>query len=370
MESISLASGATYFPSPDSAGQAAITAIRNNKTYYGLAQGTVALREALANRYLEQNQTTLSPEQILITPGTKMALFNILSQLIKPGDEVILPVPNWFGLQLILEQLLAVPVYLPTFPENNYDLDLENLETLITPRTRLFLFCNPCNPTGRVYTTEEVQAVLDVLNPYPEIYILSDEIYDFVTYGKRVPSLCEFEDPAQRHIVVNGFSKSFAMSGWRIGYLIMPLPLVKSCVQFQDTIYSGVSEFVQEAALQTVLNLNTILPPMLEVLAQNKAILKDFLTELQVPFFEPEAAYYIFPDLSEYLKGDIHTGLRLCEYLCDEFKVEIRPGEYFGAPGFARISFALEPIQLATALERLRAGLESYISIESTSAII
>jgi len=361
MEKISLASGASYFLTPEPGSLAAVKAIQEHKTYYGLTEGTIALREAIAQRYRQVNKAVVSPDQILITPGTKQALFNVLSNILKPGDEVIVPMPNWFGLHQVLQTLQAQIILWPINPDNNYQLLPADLEKLITSKTRLLLISNPCNPTGRVYPEQEIQALLDVLEQHPHIYLLSDEIYDLVTYGKTIPSLAQFPDQHQRYLVVNGFSKAFAMSGWRIGYLITPPTLYAPCVAFQQTTFSGVSEFVQAAAQAVMADRNNVLPPMLAILSQQRAQILKFLEHHQIPVFRPEAAYYVFPDLSMFLSEAIPTTIALNEYLQENYALEILPGDYFGAPGYARLSFALPADKLNTALERLVGAFEQLI---------
>jgi aspartate aminotransferase len=362
MELISLASGATYFNTPEPASQAAIAAIQHHKTFYGEVAGTSVLREAIAKRYLQHNQAQVSPENILITPGTKQALYNVLRAILQPGDEVLIPAPNWFGLHQILEPLGARLVQVPTVLSDSYALQPQKLQELISPRTRLFLFSNPCNPTGRRYSLEELQSLLQVTRKHPHLYVLADEVYDLLTFGERVPSLLELPDPQGRHIVVNGFSKSFAMTGWRIGYLITPADLSQPCRQFQEVTFSGVSEFVQEAALALMQGYRQILPPMLEILRANKMLMTQFLTGRGILFFSPDAAYYVFPDLSRYLKEELPTITQLAAWLKTHYALEILPGDLFGAPGFARLSFGIDKGQLQEALHRLGQALEALRS--------
>ena len=358
METISLASGATYFHTPEPASQAAIAAIQNHKTFYGEVAGTSALREAIAGRYRHHNQAQVDPENILITPGTKQALYNVLRAILRPGDEVLVPAPNWFGLHQVLETLDARLVLVPTVLSDNFALRPEKLRELMSARSRLFLFSNPCNPTGRRYSLEELQNLMEVTATYPELYVLSDEVYDLLAYGERVPSLLELPDPQGRHIVVNGFSKSFGMTGWRIGYVVTPAALRQPCRQFQQATYSGVSEFVQEAALVLMRDYGHLLPPMLKILREHKAIMTQFLAARGILFFSPDAAYYVFPDLSRYLREDIPTITQLAAWLQTHYALEILPGDLFGAPGFARLSFGIEKSRLHEALHRLGQALE------------
>jgi len=359
MEQISFASGATYFNTPAAASEAAIQAIRQNQTFYGPTAGTPALRKAIANRYQQYNSISISPENILITPGTKQALFNVAHTLLKPGDEVIIPAPNWFGLHEVLEQVGAKLVILPTSMKDNYAIPPEVLRRYISPRTRLFLYSNPNNPTGRIYSKSEISSWLEVIASFPDVYVLADEIYDLVVYNNKVPSLLEFPDENQKHVVVNGFSKAFAMSGWRIGYLVTPAALFEPCLHFQGATLSGISEFVQAAAQAAIEQASSILPDFLQILQQNKDKMSQVFTRSKIHFLSPQAAYYLFPDLSAFLHSEINTTLKLVSFLKENYALEIMPGEYFGAPGFARFSFALAPEKLEMGLDRLQRTLQT-----------
>ena len=359
MDHISFASGATYFNTPAVASEAAITAIQHHQTFYGPTAGTPALQEAIADRYRIYNNVTISPDNILITPGTKQALYNVLHTVLQPGDEVIIPAPNWFGLHEVLEQVEAKLVILPTDVKDNYNIPPALLQQYITPRTRLFLYCNPNNPTGRIYSKSEINSWLQVLNQYPDIYVLADEIYDLIVYEGKVTSLLEFPDENQQYVVVNGFSKSFAMSGWRIGYLVTPAALFEPCLHFQGATLSGISEFVQAAAQAAIEQASSILPDFLQILQQNKDKMSQVFTRRKIPFLSPQAAYYLFPDLSAFLHSEINTTLKLVSFLKENYALEIMPGEYFGAPGFARFSFALAPEKLEMGLDRLQRTLQT-----------
>ena len=361
MEQISFASGATYFNTPAAASEAAIQAIRQNQTFYGPTAGTPALRKAIANRYQQYNSISISPENILITPGTKQALFNVAHTLLKPGDEVIIPAPNWFGLHEVLEQVGAKLVILPTSMKDNYAIPPEVLRRYISPRTRLFLYSNPNNPTGRIYSKSEISSWLEVIASFPDVYVLADEIYDLVVYNNKVPSLLEFPDENQKHVVVNGFSKAFAMSGWRIGYLFTPATLIPKCLHFQQATISGVSVFVQAAAQEVIRHAPYIIPDFQQILRQNKDKMGQVFTRLNLAFYNPQAAYYFFPNLTAFLNGEIDTTKKLGNFLNENYALEIMPGEYFGAPGYARFSFALKPEKLEQGLTRLQKAFQTLM---------
>lgn len=364
MEIINLSSGAAYFQTPEIVRKAAMEAIEAGYTSYGPTEGLPVLRQAISDRYHKLNKITISPERILVTAGAKQALFNLFSTLLQPGDEVIVPVANWFGFHELLEQVQAKLVIVPTSPEDNYTIHPENVAAVITDKTRLFILCNPGNPTGRIYSETDIAALLAVLNNYPGILVLSDEIYDLVTYGDRVPSLLEFPDEYNRFIVVNGFSKSFAMSGWRVGYLVVPEKYFAACYKFQENTISGVSPFSQVAAAVALQNQAQVLNPMNAILKNNRDWICSNVSEIKnISFHTPQATYYIFPDIRAYLGKttesglSIHTAIDFSNYLKEQYQLQIWAGDYFGAPGFARISFAVESAQLQEAFNRFRTAL-------------
>ncbi len=365
METISLASGAAYFAPAEIVQQAAIQAIQQGQTTYGPTEGLLELRQAIAERYQLLNKATVSPDNLIVTAGVKQAIFNLFRTVLQPGDEVIAPIANWFGFHELIQEVKAKLIVLPTSSQDNYSISADLLEKLITPKTKVFILCNPGNPTGRIYSKADVAAILAVLEKHPNILVLSDEIYDLVTFTGRVPSLVEFPDTHNRYVVVNGFSKSFAMSGWRIGYLVLPPPYYEACYKFQQTTIGGLSPFTQTAAAVALQNYQEVLAPMHQVLIQHRELMCAGLREIgQIKFNEPEATYYVFADLSAYLSKKcpnsgktMDTSIELSDYLKNNYGVELLPGDYFGAPGYARISFAVALSPLREALKRLKNGL-------------
>ncbi|GHA59923.1 pyridoxal phosphate-dependent aminotransferase [Pontibacter akesuensis] len=364
MEVISLAAGSSYFRSPEAATQAAVKALHEGKTFYGPSQGTPELRKAISQKYKAEG-ISLEPSQVLITPGTKQALFNLFSVLLRQGDDVVVPTPAWFGFHELMKYSNGTLVPLPTKLEDGYKLTPDMLRVTLSERTRILLLTNPGNPTGRVYSKSELEALLEVTKDYPNLYVISDEIYDLVTYGSPVASILSCQGAkAARTIVVNGFSKSFAMSGWRLGFILGPDELIAKCVHFQNATVAGVSIFIQDAAQATVENRHEALPHMQEILAHNRSVMQQGLDAIpEVRYYLPDGAYYFFPDFSQYLNrtsitGEkISTSVDLCRYLRTCYNLELSPGDYFGAPGHARMSFAVETPRLQDALNRLRQGL-------------
>ncbi|KAA9346032.1 pyridoxal phosphate-dependent aminotransferase [Adhaeribacter soli] len=366
MKYLNLASGASHFNSPPAAIEATINALKENETFYGETEGLPALREAVARLYPDEKGVKISAENVLITSGTKQALFNLFSILLQPGDEVLLLKPSWFGFEEMFRLTGTKPVYLETLPEENYTLQPELLESHITGKTRLFIFSNPGNPSGKIYSKTEISGWLQVLQKYPEIKILSDEIYDQIVFDNReTPSLLQFEDPQNKHLVVNGFSKNYGMSGWRIGYMVAPPEIINKAVHYQHATISGVNPFIQAGAVAALETPSDYLPGRIKELTQNREILCNWLSgRKEISYFRPEGAYYVFADLSRLLqqeklqKPGLTSTAKLCELLQQELKLEFVPGERFGLPGFVRITFAVTPSDLQEALQRL----ENFLS--------
>ncbi|MFC5270338.1 pyridoxal phosphate-dependent aminotransferase [Adhaeribacter terreus] len=366
MKNLDLSSGAAHFLSPRAAVENTIAALQKNETFYGEIAGLPALREAVAKRYETDYQAIISPEHVLITAGTKHALFTLFSVVLQPGDEVILPAPTWFGFTELFKLLHVKVILLETVPEENYAITPEKLEGLITEKTKLFIYSNPGNPTGRIYTKPEIESWLNMLETYPQVKILSDEIYDLIVYDQhKITSLKQFPDPQQKHMLVNGFSKNFGMSGWRIGYIIAPEEILKKCVHFQQTTISGVNPFIQEGGVATLESLPEFLPERIEALQKNRKLLCNWLDKQpEISYTKPDAAYYIFADLNKLLQTEklrqkgLTTSAKFCQFMQDELKILMQPGEKFNAPGFVRITFAVPENDLLETLQRLSVFLE------------
>jgi aspartate aminotransferase len=368
MNHISLASGASCFRSPSPATAAAIAALQEGKTSYGPTEGILELRQAICKLY-KKDGLKVRPEQVLTTPGSKQALFNLFTTLLCQGDEVVMPTPAWFGFRELMKYSKGKLVPLETKLSEGYALTPEALQKTLNDRSRILLLTNPGNPTGRLYTKTELETLLGVTNEFPNLYILSDEIYDRVTYSRPFTSLLSCKGAkAERTFLINGFSKSFAMSGWRLGYILGPEDVIRKCTDFQGSTLSGVSVFLQEAAQATLKDEEQVLPEMLEVLTQNRQIMQQGLDTIpEVKYYIPDGAYYFFPDFSYYLhrrtpsSDTLTTSIDLCRYLHESFNLELSPGDQFGAPGHARMSFAIETPTLREAMERLKQALETLV---------
>ncbi|MCC9135188.1 aminotransferase class I/II-fold pyridoxal phosphate-dependent enzyme [Pontibacter silvestris] len=364
MEQITLASGSSYFRSPGAATAAAMAALQIGKTYYGPTEGTEALRFAISKRYNKQD-IELTPGQILITPGSKQALFNLFSVLLHDKDEVVIPTPAWFGFHELMKYSKGRIVTVDTKLTEDYALTPETLRASLTEHSRILLLSNPGNPTGKIYTKTELESLLEVTAEFPDLYIIADEIYDFVTYGKPFTPILSCERAKkERTIIVNGFSKSFAMSGWRIGYMAGSADLIKKCTDFQGSTFSGVSVFIQDAAVATLEHQENALATMLPILEANRQFMRQALDAIpHVAYFFPDGAYYFFPSFKYYLNTKTPEGmaitstLDLCKYLQETYCLAVVPGDYFGAPDHVRMSFAVEKPKLEEAMQRLQEAL-------------
>ncbi|MBD2716380.1 aminotransferase class I/II-fold pyridoxal phosphate-dependent enzyme [Microvirga sp. STR05] len=317
--------------------------------------GLPELRDALRLRYSGLRTDEKATHEIVVTPGTKAALFLALSAVLRPGDEVLLLTPNWFGFAELVKQAGGLLRELPLSPADNYALRPEAVRAALTPRTRVLLFSNPNNPTGRLYTRPELEALLAVTAQFPELFVLADEIYDGIRFeAEEVPSFLSCSD-APRHIVVNGFSKSHALAGWNIGYLAAPRSVAEACTARLFATGGAVAVLSQLAALETVEN-PVISAALCQQLAPNRQLMLDFLATLPgaLPHI-PLGTYYAFPDLRAYLQPH----LPLPEAATDlvgrllSAGVEVVDGTSCGAPGFVRMSYAVASEDLQEALRRL-----------------
>ncbi|MCR5886748.1 pyridoxal phosphate-dependent aminotransferase [Hymenobacter sp. J193] len=347
---ISLASGYVSFPTPTVVTEQLQAALSRPTAFGSPVAGLPELRMALASRY-----PNVAPEQVLVTPGAKAALFTLLRTVLQPGDEVLLPTPSWFGFDELVRQAGGTLRLLPLSPDNNYALEPAAVAQALTPRTRVFLFSNPNNPTGRIYSAPELEAVLAVLATRPEVLVVSDEIYERISFGAPVPSLLDFPDPDRRHVLVHGFSKSLGLVGWGVGYLIAPPALAAACTHWQHMTSGAVAVPSQLAALAATEAADAIAAELIAELAPRRCQLLTGLTALGLPCASTEGTYYAFPDLRAYLDPILppaEASASLVKHL-RAGGVEVVDGGTCHAPGYARLSCAVPEPELTTALGRL-----------------
>lgn len=360
---VNLSLGEPDFETPAHIKAAAIEAIQNNFTYYTPVAGIPDLREAISAKFLRDNNLHYAPDQIVVSTGAKHAIMNTIMAIINAGDEVIIPTPYWVSYSEMVKLMEGVPVFIDASLSQDYKINAAQLEQAISKRSKAFLFSSPCNPTGSVYSKDELKALVKVFEKHPEIYIISDEIYEYINFAGKHVSIGTFESVKDRVITINGLSKGFAMTGWRLGYLGAPKAIAEACEKIQGQFTSATSGISQKAAVAA---LNGPMEPtykMVEAFARRRKLMADGLAGIPgVLTNKPEGAFYFFPDISHYLGkhfGDqkIETATDLCMYLLNEGHVSMVTGEAFGNPNCLRISYATADEKLSKALERIKTAL-------------
>ena len=360
---INLSLGEPDFITPDHIREAAKKAIDDGYTHYSPISGFAELRKAISEKFKRENNLTYSPDQIVVSTGAKQSIANVVLGLVNPGDEVIIPLPYWVSYIELVKLAEGIVVPIPATIENDFKITPEQLEKAITSKTKLFIFSSPCNPTGTVYSREELQSFATVFEKHPHVFVLSDEIYEHINFLDKHVSIAEFEKIKDRVIVVNGLSKSFAMTGWRIGYIGAPKWIADACDKMQGQVTSGTSSISQKAA-ETALT--TDLRPTLEMKAAFRRR-RDLVLKLmkEIPGWkvnEPQGAFYVFPNVHHFFgKSDgktvINNATDLCMYLLHDAHVSIVTGEAFGAPDCVRFSYAAADEKLVEAIRRIKNSL-------------
>ncbi len=360
---ISLSLGEPDFKTPDIIKTAAKKAIDENFTYYTHVSGYQELRQAAADKFLRDNGLKYSAEEIVISTGAKQCLANAVLSLINPGDEVLVPMPFWVSYLEIIKLAGGVAVIIPTTIENNFKVTPEQIAKAMTPKTRMFMFSSPCNPTGTVYSKAELKAIAEVIAKQPECYILSDEIYEHINFSGRHESIAQFDFIYDRTITVNGVSKGFAMTGWRGGILAAPLVIAKACDKMQGQFTSATSSITQKAMHAAMLLDPATTHPMRDAFKRRRDLMLAGMKDIPgMKLNVPEGAYYLFPDVSAYFGKSfggqkITNATDLSLFLLDEGHVAIVPGAAFGNDNYIRISFATSDEKLVEAVKRMKAAL-------------
>lgn len=356
---INLSVGEPDFDTPEHIKEAAKRAIDDNFTHYPPVPGYMELRKAISRKLQEENGVTFGPEQVVVSAGAKHSLSNVIYALINPGDEVIIPTPAWVSYVEMVKLAGGVNILVPSGIEEDFKITPERLEAAITPRTRMVLLCSPSNPSGSVYTRSELQGLVDVLAKYPQIAILSDEIYEHINYGKEFVSLASFPEVAGRVIVVNGVSKAYAMTGWRIGFMAGPIEVAKAVTKLQGQTTSGISTIAQKAAIAAYDGPQQCVTDMCEAFRRRRDLVVSLARKIPgLKVNEPQGAFYLFPEVSAYL-GKEYNGRRietdgdLAMYLLEEAHVATVSGSAFCQPGYIRLSYAAADHLLTEAFERI-----------------
>ena len=364
---INLSVGEPDFNTPEHIKEAAKKAIDENYTHYPPVPGYMDLRKAIAGKLRAENGVEFDPSQIVVSAGAKHSLSNVIYALINPGDEVVIPTPAWVSYVEMVKLAGGKNVLVPAGIEQDFKVTPEQLEAAITPRTRMVLLCSPSNPSGSVYTRRELQGLVKVLEKYPQIAILSDEIYEHINYTGEFASLASFPEIADRVVIVNGVSKAYAMTGWRIGFMAGPTAVAKAVSKLQGQTTSGISTIAQKAALAAYEGPQQCVADMLAAFRRRR----DLVVELgrRIPGLkvnEPQGAFYLFPEVSAYLGrrcGDrvIATDDDLAMYLLEEGHVATVSGSAFCMPGYIRLSYAASDDQLREAFARIEKALARLV---------
>ncbi len=364
---ISLSLGEPDFDTPEFIKKSAIKAIENNVTHYPPVPGFKDLKKAICEKFKRDNNLDYRPEQIVVSTGAKHSLMNLCLALVNPGEEVVLPAPYWVSYMAMVKFAQGTPVVITTDISTDFKITPKKLEEALTQKSKLFIFSNPCNPSGSVYTKKELEELAEVFSHYPDCYIISDEIYELINFSDSQFSLGNVDSIKERVITVNGVAKGFAMTGWRIGYIGAPLEVAKACTKLQGQFTSGANSIAQMATMAAV----QADPKELEKMKITFLERRDLIIEKlkQVPGLkvnEPMGAFYVFPDVSSffgksYKEQKIHNADDLCMFLLSDALVATTAGDAFGCPKNIRISYANSKEQIITAVERIKASLEKLV---------
>lgn len=362
---ISLSLGEPDFNVPDFIKQAAKKAIDDNYSKYTPVPGYQDLREAVALKFKRDNGLIYKPSQIVVSTGAKQSLINVLLALINPGDEVIVPAPYWVTYYEQVRMAGGIPIVVTAGIENDFKVTAQQIKEAITPKTKLMIFSNPCNPTGASYTKEELKSIAEVVASTPEFYVISDEIYEHINFVRKHESFAQFPEVYDRTITVNGLSKAFAMTGYRLGYIGAPEAIATAATKLQGQYTSGTCSIAQRAAITALEADPSKIKYMIDAFNARRLIVYDLLKTIpNVKVNLPEGAFYFFIDISYYfgktLKGTlIKDATDLSLYLLAEAHVAVVTGEAFGNANCVRLSYATDEATLREAVDRIKVSLET-----------
>jgi len=363
---ITLSIGEPDFDTPEKIKKAGIDAINNNITHYPPVPGFLELRQAIADKLKRDNKLDYNASQIIVSNGAKQSLTNIFMVLLDAGDEVIIPSPYWVSYPEMIKMADGTSVFIDAGIETDFKVTPEQVESAITPKTKAFLFNSPGNPTGSVYTRTELKALADVFEKYPDIVIVSDEIYELILFSGKHESLAQFESIKERVIVVNGVSKGFAMTGWRIGYVAAPQFLADALIKLQGQYTSGpgtISQMAATRAMQIEPTTSVQLKNMVSTFKSRRDLLITLMKDIPgIKLTIPDGAFYLFPDVSSYygkMDGNtiINNSSDLCIYLLNKAHVALVSGEAFGSPRCVRLSYATSNELIIEAIKRIKEAL-------------
>ncbi len=354
---VDLSIGEPDFDTPEHIREAAKKAIDEGYTHYTPVAGYLDLKQAVAHKLLRDNSLEYTPEQIVVSTGAKQSIANAVLSIVNPGDEVIIPTPYWVTYSELVKLCQGVVKFVPCGIENNYKITPQQLEAAITPQTKLFMFSSPCNPTGSVYSHDELKGLAEVFEKHPGIFIISDEIYEYINYVAPHTSIATFGTLKNRTIIINGLSKGFAMTGWRLGYLAAPLEIAKAADMVQSQFTSATCSITQRCAITALRGPLDTAKEMVKAFGERRAFIFDALQNIPgLHVNMPDGAFYMFPNVSSFF-GKQYEGQRmenaddLCMFLLHKANVSVVSGAAFEQPQCIRISYA-------TGLDRIKEGMK------------
>lgn len=363
---ISLSIGEPDFNTPDAVKEAAKKAIDDNFTHYPPVPGYPDLREAICTKFKRDNNLDFKPEQIVVSTGAKQSIYQLVQCLVNPGDEVIIPTPFWVSYKEIVRVAEGKCVYVKTKIENDFKVTPQQLEEAITPRTKLIMFSSPSNPTGMLYTKDELKAIADVVAKHDNIFIMADEIYEHINFVGKHESIAQFENVRDRVITVNGVAKGFAMTGWRIGFIAAPTVIAKACNKLQGQVTSATCSIAQKATVCAMLMDPATSPDIINmrnIFQKRRDMVYKLLCDIPgVKVRLPQGAFYFFPEVSSYYgksygEYKINNSTDLAMYLLNEANVATVMGSAFGDDNCIRLSYATSEELLVEALRRIKEAL-------------
>jgi len=360
---ISLSLGEPDFNTPEFIKEAGIEAIKHNFTHYPPVPGYLELRQAISNKFKRDNNLSYSPSQIVVSTGAKQSLANVILSLVNEGDEVIVPTPYWVSYIELIKLAGGTPVFVSSSIDTEFKITPDQLENAITDKSKLMIFSSPCNPSGAVYSLKELEGLKDVIKNYPNFFIISDEIYELINFDSKHASLASFSEVYDQVITVNGVSKGFSMTGWRIGYIGAPEWIAKACTKMQGQFTSAPTGISQKAAQAAVEADPEVVEHMKHTFKKRRDLVLGLLNKIEgIKCTTPPGAFYLFPDVSFYL-GKSYDGKTmnnagdLCMFLLEVGNVALVTGEAFGNPECVRISYAASDKDLTEAAKRIKESL-------------
>lgn len=360
---VNLSLGEPDFDTPNHIKQAAIQAIHDNYTHYTPVAGYLDLREAVCSKFSRENNLEFTPNQVVISTGAKQSLMNVVLSVINPGDEVVIPSPYWVSYSSMVEFAGGKPVLVFAGLNQDFKVTAEQIEASINPKTKLLMLSSPCNPSGSVYSKAELESIANMLDKYPEVYVLTDEIYEHINYVGKHETIAQFENLRNRVIVVNGVSKAFAMTGWRIGYIGAPIHIAAACEKIQGQFTSGTNSVAQRAAIAALNEPLTATYQMRDTFLKRRNLVVEMMKN--IPGFKcnvPEGAFYVFPEVNSYFgmsdgTNVIKNATDLSMYILEHAHVTTVTGEAFGSDNNLRISYAAAEADLKIAFASIEKAL-------------